>query len=81
MSDVTEFLEELSVDMSMPRNVRSALCSIKDSLGNCSESEVALRVDDALQRLEEIASDPNLSAFGRTEIWTLTSAVENLNTQ
>lgn len=79
VSDVTEFLGELSTDISMPRNVRAALCAIKDSLNNCSEEDVALRVDGALQRLEELASDPNLSPFGRTEIWNLTSAVEGLN--
>ena len=80
VQDVLEFVEELSVDMSMPRNVRSELCNIKNSL-SCSSEEVPLRVDAALQKLESMASDPNISPFGRTEIWTLTSAIESLNTQ
>tara|TARA_Y100000310_G_C20318843_1_gene639754 strand:+ start:305 stop:556 length:252 start_codon:yes stop_codon:yes gene_type:complete len=78
VQDVLEFVEELSVDMSMPRNVRAELCNIKDSLG-CSSEEVPLRVDAALQKLEEMASDPNISPFNRTEIWNLTSAMESLN--
>jgi len=79
VSDVIEFLEELSQDMSMPRNVRTALGEIKCSLGDCSASDIPLRVDAALQRLEGLASDPNISPFSRTEIWQLTSAVEGLN--
>jgi len=78
VSNVIEFLDELSQDMSMPRNVRAALCDIKVSL-SCSTEEIPLRVDAALQRLEELASDPNISPFGRTEIWNLTSAIESLN--
>jgi len=75
---VIDILEELARDTSMPRNVRSALGEIKDSLG-CSEGELALRVDSALNKLEELANDPNISQFGRTEIWSLTSAIEELN--
>lgn len=75
---VIEILEELAIDISMPRNVRTALGEIKDSL-SCSEGELALRVDAALHRLEELANDPNISQFGRTEIWSLTSAIEELN--
>ena len=79
VSDVIEFLGELSEDMSMPRNVRTALDEIKCSLGDCTGEEIPLRVDAALQRLEGLASDPNLTSFGRTELWHLTSAVEGLN--
>jgi len=75
---VINFLEELAEDTSVPRNVRAALSEIKASL-NCAESELALRVDAALHRLEELSSDPNLSQFGRTEIWNLTSVLESIN--
>ena len=75
---VIEFLKELSQDISMPRNVRTALCEIKNSL-SCSDEQIPLRVDAALQRLEELAMDPNISSFGRSEIWNLTSAIEGLN--
>ena len=75
---VVEFLKELSQDMSMPRNIRTALCEIKTSL-NCSDEQIPLRVDAALQRLEELAMDPNISSFGRSELWNLTSAIEGLN--
>jgi len=80
VEQVIDCLDELSNDASIPKNVRSSLLKIKLSL-NCSEEEIPLRVDAALHLLEELASDPNISPFGRTEIWNLTSAVEELNSQ
>ena len=79
VDEVTDFLDELSSDSTMPRNVKAVLCEIKGLLVNCSGDEMPLRVDSALQKLEEISNDPNLSPFGRTELWNLTSAIEALN--
>lgn len=75
---VIDFINELIKDNSMPKNIRSELREIKNSL-NCEKTELALSVNAALQKLEEISNDPNISTFGRTEIWNLTSAIEELN--
>jgi uncharacterized protein (UPF0147 family) len=75
---VTEAIEFLTKDTSLPRNIRNSLDEIKNSL-NCAEDKILLRINAALQQLEDLSNDPNLSVFGRTEIWNLTSAIELLN--
>lgn len=78
LEQVAEFLEELSKDSSIPQNIRLALCDIKCSL-DCTKDRLPVNIDAALQKLEEVSNNPNLSAFNRTEIWSLTSAIESLN--
>lgn len=78
VAQTIELLDELSKDMSMPRNIRSALCEIKVSL-DCSAEQIPLRVDAALQKLEELAMDQNLPSFSRTALWDLTACLESFN--
>lgn len=68
-------LDELSKDTSIPKNVRTVLCSIKTSL-ECPKEQILIRIDAALQKIEEIAMDSNLDSSGRTELWELTSTLE-----
>ncbi len=75
ISAVLELLDELSEDHSIPRNVRSTLADISKSLKS-QEGELSIKIDSALQKLEDLALDPNMSSFARTQIWNLTSLLE-----
>ena len=72
--EIIELLTELSQDNSLSRNIRAALSDIKDSLENGEEFEV--KVDAALQKVEDLALDPNISCYGRERLWTLTTMLE-----
>lgn len=74
ISAVIDLLEELSNDHSIPRNARNVLSEIKQDLQ--SEGEVSVKIDSALQKVEDLALDPNLSSFARTQLWNLTSLLE-----
>lgn len=77
--EVVKIIEELSVSASiLPRNVRATLEEIKKSF-NCDVSNIPVRIDAALQRIEGLSTDPNVSMEGRSELWNLTSALESLN--
>lgn len=71
-------LDELSKDSSVPKNVKAVLNEIKLSL-NCSKDQMPVKINAALQKLEALSMDSNLSMFGRTAIWGLTSELECVN--
>ena len=74
--EIIELLAELSQDNSISRNIRAALTEIKDSL-EANESEFEVKVNAALQKVEDLSLDPNISPYGRERLWTLTSMLEN----
>lgn len=75
LSDVLELLEIIVDDPSISKNIRSVLREIKAELENC-EGDPAIKIDAALQRIEDLGLDPNLPIYARTQIWNLTSLLE-----
>ena len=69
-------LNEIQGDATVPRNVRTKIEAIIASLRE--EAEISIRVSKALNDLDEIASDINLQAYTRTQIWNVISALEKL---
>jgi uncharacterized protein (UPF0147 family) len=76
MSQIVEILVELVDDSTVPRNV-------KDRIGRAIKAlsggdEVQIRVDKALEELEEISNDTNLQSYTRAQIWNIVSMLESL---
>ncbi|MBT3940721.1 hypothetical protein HOD83_00780 [Candidatus Woesearchaeota archaeon] len=78
LTEVIEIIKELCTDKSIPKNVRSVLTDIEELLLD-DHKEIAMKVDSASQMIGEISLDPNLSSFARTQIWELSSILEDLN--
>ena len=76
IKSVIEVLEELQEDGSVPRNVKDKLTTTIEALKE--EAEVSIRVNKALHELEEIADDPNLQPYTRTQIWGMVSLLEKI---
>ena len=77
VQEVIELIDFLSEDNSIPKNIRSSLCDICSMLKNCNCDDKALKIDKALQMVEDMSLDPNISSFARTQIWNLTSLLES----
>lgn len=77
VEEVIELINNLEEDKSVPKNVRGVLEEIKKLLMDNSR-ELALRIDSAMQMIEDVSLDPNLSPFTRTQIWNLTSLLEEV---
>ncbi len=77
IKEVVELIEEMSEDTSIPRNVRAVIDRVK-SLLNDDSKEIQVKVDTAMQEIEEVSLDPNMSSHARTQIWNLTSLLEEL---
>ncbi|MBS3064996.1 MAG: UPF0147 family protein [DPANN group archaeon] len=74
LSDVNELLENLSSDNSISKSVRTILTEIKDDFRD--EDNISIKIDSALQKVEDLSLDPNLNSYTRTQIWNLSSLLE-----
>ena len=75
--EVVELIVDICENDSIPKNVRITLEEVR-TLFSCAEIEIGIKVDSAMQAIENVALDPNLSAFARMKIWNLTSILETL---
>ena len=73
---IIKSLNEIQEDATVPRNVRLRIEAIVDTLRN--NTELSIKVNKGLNELDEIASDVNLQAYTRTQIWNVMSLLEKL---
>ena len=71
---VIQALQELEEDSSIPKNLK---LKISNTIGLLrAESEVSIKVNKALNELEEIAEDVNMQPFTRSQIFNIVSLLE-----
>lgn len=68
-------LNELQADRSIPKNIKNTLHEAKTELE--SKQENAIKADSAIQIIDSITNDTNLSTYVRTEIWKVVSLIES----
>jgi uncharacterized protein (UPF0147 family) len=73
---IVNLLDSMSNDFSVPRNVRSAIQTAKDKLGN--SEDMAQGISGAIYALDEMSNDINLPMHARTMIWNILSELEVL---
>lgn len=74
IKQVIETLTELREDASIPKNVKLKIEGIITSLKG--SSDLSIKVDKALNELDEMASDTNMQSYTRTQIWNIVSLLE-----
>ena len=77
IAQISDGLDMISGDNSIPRNIRRGADDVKRMLQNKSDP-IDLRVASATSRLDELANDPNIPLHGRTLIWNIMSRLEEL---
>jgi len=73
---VISSLNEVQEDATVPRNVRLQIQSIIITLK--ANTELSIKINKALNELDEIANDVNLQSYTRTQIWNTMSVLEKL---
>ena len=76
VEDIIEQLSELLGDNTVPRNVKTKVQTIISSLKE--DAELSLKINKALNILDEISDDNNIQAYTRTQIWNFVSMLEAL---
>jgi uncharacterized protein (UPF0147 family) len=77
VKQITEVLDQLAEDTSVPRNIRRGAKSAKDLLLNPKDA-LDVRAASAVYILDELANDPNIPLHGRTLIWNVISQLETV---
>ncbi len=77
VENVVGALKELEDDSTVPRNVKDKIKTTIESMEN-NELDVSMRIDKALQKLDEISDDSNLQSYTRTQIWNIVSLLEKV---
>ncbi|MBS3105840.1 UPF0147 family protein [Candidatus Woesearchaeota archaeon] len=73
---VVSSLSEVKEDSTVPRNVRTKIESVVSTLKE--GTELPIKVNKALNELDQIANDVNLQSYTRTQIWNVMSMLEKL---
>jgi len=76
LKKVTRMLEELSDDVTVPKNVKLKIQKVISTLKE--EKEISIKVNEAMSEIDDLADDGNLQAYTRTQIWNIVSALENI---
>ena len=74
IEDVIGILNELQEDITVPKNVRIKIEKIINSLKE--DAKLPIKINKALNDLDEIAADVNLQPYTRTQIWNVISVLE-----
>jgi len=77
LREVSEMLDNLVNDTTIPKNIRRALSEAKMRLD--SKDENSVKISAAIYVIESIAEDINMPAHARTQIWAIMSSLETLN--
>jgi len=75
IDEVQDLLQSLLQDTSLSRNVKEILIEMQEELRN--ERDLGLKINSALQKVEDLSLDPNLSPYVRTQIWNLSTLLES----
>ena len=75
LGQITEMLDNLVNDNSVPKNIRKALADAEQRLEGDEDNNV--KVSAAIYLIESITEDINMPSHARTQIWAIISALES----
>ncbi len=76
LNSIIEALEELKEDTTVQRNIKNKINAIIETLSE--EEDLSIRINKALDELDEVSNDNNLHSYTRTQIWNIASMLETL---
>ena len=77
LNEAIELIDEICEEQGMPKNIKNILIEVRGSLQDNSR-DVKLILDEAKEKISNLSEDPNLQSFSRTQIWNLSSALEEV---
>ncbi|MBI2663011.1 UPF0147 family protein [Candidatus Woesearchaeota archaeon] len=75
MEEIISLLAQLEQEGALPKNIKSKIKNTVIMLDN--NLDIAIKIDKSLQELDEIAEDPNVPSYIRTQIWNVMSLLES----
>ncbi len=75
IEDINSILEDLKEDTTLPKNIKIKLDHIQNVLSE--EKDPILKINTALNELDDITNDSNIQAYTRTQLWNISSLLES----
>lgn len=76
IAQILDVLSQIERDSTVSKSTRSKIKSAIDAFSK--SQDIGLKVDKVRHELDEVASDPNLPVYARTQIWNIVSIIETL---
>jgi len=76
VSDIIELLKEISEDSASTKNLKIRIIDVIEILS--SDSDLSLKLNKASQEIDELASNPDLDSFTRTQLLGVVGALETV---
>jgi uncharacterized protein (UPF0147 family) len=76
LNSIIELISEISEDSSAPKNIRSKMSEISKILKESTDN--SMKINKALNELDEVVNDNNMQQFTRTQIWNVVSLLEKV---
>lgn len=76
--EILESLSQIEQDSTVPKNVRFKIKAAIDALQQEKEIALDLRINKALQELDDLSDNPNIPVYTRTQIWNVVSLLESI---
>ena len=76
IDEIISMLAELEVDATVPKNVKLKVREVIKTLKEDKESSI--KVNEALNDLDEIADDTNVQPYTRTQLYGVVSLLEKV---
>ncbi len=77
LANVTDYLQELMEDNTIPKNVKTKISNVIKLFGEDGDENI--KINKALDEFDEIATDNNIQPYTRTQIWNVVSMLENID--
>ena len=74
--EVFDLFLKIEEDDAVPKNIRNKVKVVSSSLKE-DEKNVAFKINQALQELDDISEDINIPDYVRTQIWSIVSLLES----
>ena len=76
ITDIIDALNELKEDTTVPKNIKLKISAITSTLSD--NIDVQIKINKALNELDEISDDTNIQAYTRTQLWNIASMLEKV---
>lgn len=73
---IIEALNEMKDDNTIPRNIKLKITAISNTLNE--KIDLQIKINKALNELDEISDDTNLQPYTRTQLWNIASMLEKV---
>ena len=74
INEILSVVSQIEQDSTVPKNVKTKIKEIIAILQQ--DLDAAVKSNKILQELDDIADDPNMPTYTRTQIWSIVSALE-----